>query len=534
MYLCKLKLFIVTGSEEPEKLLRSVELPEDCEMEVFSQKELDESSLSLCDCAVISDGDPALLARVKAHDGVKCTILAEGSELKNMSAEELNRADDIFAMPDGARYNKAILEAHFKRLINTMKNEADARKAKIYFETMIDSIPDLVWFKDSVGAHLIVNDSFCKLVEKTKEQIYKRGHYYIWDIPREEYEKGEYVCLESEDIVVEARKTCVFDEKIKTKGGMRQFKTYKSPLIDADDSIFGTCGVAHDVTDLHNINNELDIIIESIPFAVIVYDNNDIIVNVNKEFDTIFGVDEDITKLNVNDWASGHLSGRAKKIPNRYEILLSDNGEIRTIRYTQQKISDIFGETIGSMVVFHDITVERLNEELTIKIANTDFLTELNNRRSLFDYLEKIRKAPRITFISIDLDNFKQVNDVYGHHMGDEALLITTRIMRESFRDDFIARLGGDEFLIVISRDIDIGHITAQVMEFQNRLNSEYMKHKEFELLTSSIGIAMADLADCGKYDFDDLLRCSDSALYKAKNGGKAQFCFYEQGDEQH
>ena len=528
MYLCKLKFFIVTGSEEPEKILRTVTLPEDCEIEVCSPETLDESKLTLCDCAVISDGNSAALMKAAEVDGVKSVLLAEGGELKNMSADELDRADDIFVMPDGARYDKTILSAHFKRLIITMKNESDARKAKIYFETAIDSIPDLVWFKDSVGAHLIVNDSFCKLVEKTKEQIYKRGHYYIWDIPREEYEKGEYVCLESEDLVVEARKTCVFDEKIKTKNGMRQFKTYKSPLIDADDSIFGTCGIAHDVTDLHNINNELDVIIESIPFAVIVYDNKDVIVNVNKEFDLMFSIREELTNVKVNEWISRYVSGKVKKVPNRDEILMDDGGEIRTISFKQQNINDIFGEVIGSMVIFHDITVLRRNEERTIKSANTDFLTELNNRRSLFDYLEKIRKSPRITFISVDLDNFKQVNDIYGHHMGDEALLTVTRVMKESFPEDFIARLGGDEFLIVISRDEDIEQVKKQVEGFQGRLVAEYAKFKEFSKLTTSIGIAAVALAECGNYDFDDILRCSDSALYKAKNSGKAQFCVYE------
>ena len=527
MYLCKLKFIIVTESDEPEKILQAISLPEDCEIEIGSLKDLDVNMLTVCDCAVISDG-VADFVKAESATGVKSVLLAEGSELKDMSAIELDLADDIFIMPDGARYDNTILTAHFRRLINTMKNESDARKGKIYFDTAIDSIPDLVWFKDDVGAHLIVNDSFCKLVEKTKEQIYKRGHYYIWDIPREEYEKGEYVCLESEDIVVEARKTCIFDEKIKTKNGMRQFKTYKSPLIDLDGSIFGTCGIAHDVTDLHNINNELDVIIEGMPYAVVVNDNNDVIVNANKEFDLMFGIHEDLTGMTVKEWVSKYLNGRVKKLPDKDEFLLNDGDEIRTISFKQQNINDIFGEAIGSMTIYRDITIERLNEQRTIKSANTDFLTELNNRRSLFDYLEKIREASRITLISVDLDNFKQVNDVYGHHMGDEALLIVTRVMNENFQDDFIARLGGDEFLIVINRDCDMEQVKGQVKVFQDMLKSEYVKFKEFSELTTSIGISSVALAECGKYDFDDILRSADSALYKAKKGGKDQFCVYE------
>ena len=445
-----------------------------------------------------------------------------------MSADVLDNADDIFAMPDGARYDSTILGAHFRRLINTMKNETDFRREKVYFETAIDSIPDLVWFKDNVGAHLIVNDSFCNLVEKTKEQIYKRGHYYIWDIPQEEYEKGEYVCVESEDEVVAARATIVLDEKIKTKGGMRQFKTYKSPLIDTDGSIFGTCGVAHDVTDLHNMNNELDVIIKSMPYAVIVNDNNNCILNVNKEFKLMFGVEEELTGLSVKTWRDKYVTGKVKKIPGKNELTMDDgSGELRTISFIQKDIGDIFGEHIGSMGIFQDITQERLNEQRTIESANTDFLTKLNNRRSLFNYMEKLRYVPQITFISIDLDNFKQVNDIYGHHMGDEALVTVTSVMREIFPEDFLARLGGDEFLIVISRKIKMDQIKEQVEAFQSKLLSEYKKQEAFHKLTSSIGITSVSLKECGKYDFDAILRQSDSALYDAKNGGKAQYCIY-------
>ncbi|MCH5194811.1 MAG: hypothetical protein J1F11_12690, partial [Oscillospiraceae bacterium] len=171
MYLCKLKFFIITDSKEPEKIFRSASLPEDCEIQVFSMNEPLESGhrMTHLDCAVISDGDISALK--KAEGSIKKVLIAETGELKNMSADELAAADDIFAMPDGARYDSTILSAHVRRLINTMKNESDFRKEKVYFETTIDSIPDLVWFKDTVGSHLIVNDSFCKLVEKTKEQI---------------------------------------------------------------------------------------------------------------------------------------------------------------------------------------------------------------------------------------------------------------------------------------------------------------------------------------------------------------------------
>lgn len=113
-------------------------------------------------------------------------------------------------MPDDL-YDENILKAYFEKTAKIMKNDFDYRRLDICFKTSFDSIPDLVWFKDKIGSHLFVNQEFCETVQKTREQIYKRGHYYIWDIPKEEYEQGEYVCLESEDWVMQSRHTQLFD-----------------------------------------------------------------------------------------------------------------------------------------------------------------------------------------------------------------------------------------------------------------------------------------------------------------------------------
>jgi PAS domain S-box-containing protein len=148
-----------------------------------------------------------------------------------------------------------------------MKDISDSRKMQICFKTVIDSLPDMVWFKDNGGTHLIVNDEFCNVVKKTKEQVFKKGHNYIWNVPEDDIENGEAVCRRSEEVVVKARKTCRFEEQITTNEGMRQLVTYKSPLIDADGMVFGTCGMGHDITDLKNISNEFRLIMDSIPMG---------------------------------------------------------------------------------------------------------------------------------------------------------------------------------------------------------------------------------------------------------------------------
>ncbi|MBR1738050.1 MAG: diguanylate cyclase [Firmicutes bacterium] len=446
--------------------------------------------------------------------------------LSTCSDAVLSAFDDLWLTPEDEPYSEKFLLYKLRRLLYLMKEKADNRKMQICFDTTIDSIPDLIWYKDTIGAHLKVNDGFCKAVQKTKQQIYKKGHYYIWDIPKEEYDQGDYVCLESEDIVMKARRTVLFDEKVKTKSGMRLFKTYKSPLIDSDDTIFGTCGVAHDVTDLQNINTELTVLLESMPFAIYVEDNNDNIISVNSKFRECFSIDEVFGNPN---WKKDLLASGINHDDGSVELTVYINGEEHIFIYHEESIIDIFAETIGKLQIFRDITIQRNLEKQTLLSANTDFLTGLNNRRSLFVHFDDIKDFPLIALVYIDLDNFKKVNDIYGHDSGDIALKITSSVMNECFPLDFTARLGGDEFLVVISRDFTKDEIISHADKLINTLISSYSEYDEFSMLSVSIGIAFSDYSQDKdkKNRIADLLKYGDSALYAAKNSGKGKYCIY-------
>lgn len=112
-----------------------------------------------------------------------------------------------------------------------------------FLEATINSIPNLIWYKDKHGIHEKVNDSFCRIVGKTKAQVEGRGHAYIWDV-----EQDDPACIESERKVMEKKETCISEETIQTGDGTKLLTTYKSPLYDWDNSVMGTVGVAIDVT----------------------------------------------------------------------------------------------------------------------------------------------------------------------------------------------------------------------------------------------------------------------------------------------
>ena len=151
----------------------------------------------------------------------------------------LEQADDVWPDP----LTDTELHFRFLRWLRTYKMEMDAWETSQYLDAAINSIPSLVWYKDRAGLHKKVNDSFCRTVGKTHEQIKDRGHAYIWDV-----EQDDPVCIESERVVMETRRTHVAEEAVQTGDGMRLLTTYKSPLYDLDGSVMGTVGVGIDIT----------------------------------------------------------------------------------------------------------------------------------------------------------------------------------------------------------------------------------------------------------------------------------------------
>ena len=159
--------------------------------------------------------------------------------------------------------------------------------------------------------------------------------------------------------------------------------------------------------------------------------------------------------------------------------------------------------------------VERLN-----MAAETDPLTELLNRRGFGKRLQiELERARRygteISLVSGDLDNFKQVNDSYGHQVGDDVLVeVGGLLQRYSRRSDAIARIGGEEFALLVTGTAADALVTAERLRERVRLALA----DRYPGLTISFGIAT--YPDDGQ-SAERLLRCADEALYAAKAMGR-------------
>ena len=249
MYHCNVCFYLITGQDDLFAQIKEIPPLSHFAHEFTESVEPEEELLCRADVVIADlrgrDGTETVrfLCDRKRED-TELILLADVEQEEILTELELSGVRDIWRMPLSAK----ALEFRFRKWQRDYKTDKDFWQNRNYLDSMINSVPHLIWFKDKEGAHMKVNRFFCKAVNKTMEQIQGRGHYYIWDLDPEEYVKGEYICMESEYEVMEKRETCVFDENVKIGDSMRQLTTYKSPLFDLDGSVMGTVGVAIDVT----------------------------------------------------------------------------------------------------------------------------------------------------------------------------------------------------------------------------------------------------------------------------------------------
>ncbi|ESP91899.1 EAL domain-containing protein [Pseudoalteromonas luteoviolacea] len=188
------------------------------------------------------------------------------------------------------------------------------------------------------------------------------------------------------------------------------------------------------------------------------------------------------------------------------------------------------------VIAVRDITDKKRQEEVILKHAFYDTLTNLPNRFLALDRLQQmIHEAKRnqqlIAVGFIDLDDFKKVNDSMGHEVGDKVLVHSASVLKGALRKhDTVARLGGDEFIILLG-DIQTHHdITAIATKLVQLFRSPFEIDERAFTISLSLGVAVfPDDADTP----NELLRKADSAMYSAKHMGRNTFSFFTESMSQ-
>lgn len=209
------------------------------------------------------------------------------------------------------------------------------------------------------------------------------------------------------------------------------------------------------------------------------------------------------------------------------------SGELFAVMQTISAVRDAQGVLQNYVSLFTDITPMKAHQQELEYIAHYDLLTHLPNRVLLADRLRQAmlqtqRRDLSLAVAYLDLDGFKEVNDIHGHHVGDELLVTIAKRMKEALREgDTLARMGGDEFVVVLS-DLAQPQDCEPVLQRLLIAASAPVQHgpaADVVQVSASIGVAMFPQDDA---DADLLLRHADQAMYLAKQGGKNRYHMFD------
>jgi len=200
------------------------------------------------------------------------------------------------------------------------------------------------------------------------------------------------------------------------------------------------------------------------------------------------------------------------------------NGEIRYIKANALTQSDESGRATRMIGVNWDITKRKQMEDAIRKLASTDVLTGISNRRSFLEHAENElircqRYQHKLSALMIDIDHFKKINDTYGHHIGDITLQVFTQTCLNTFREnDIFGRIGGEEFAVILVETDE--KKAAQVAERLRKILSKTTVTKGKFSFNFQVSIGVAAIQDCEEL-IEDILKKADKALYMAKNLGR-------------
>jgi diguanylate cyclase (GGDEF)-like protein/PAS domain S-box-containing protein len=195
-------------------------------------------------------------------------------------------------------------------------------------------------------------------------------------------------------------------------------------------------------------------------------------------------------------------------------------------------VKDEHGNDNGFVKILRDLTDRKLAQEHNVYLAQHDSLTALPNRGKFNGELaQAIRDAAAtkstVAVLFIDLDRYKHINDLLGHHIGDGLLVCVARRLTDILgKSTLIARLGGDEFGVILKGVSSQTDLAFQAGRLIKELSKPFMYQAHEITIGASIGIA---LYPKDSVDPNDLLSYADMAMYHAKNNGRANFQFYTQ-----
>ncbi len=309
-------------------------------------------------------------------------------------------------------------------------------------------------------------------------------------------------------------------------------------------------GFIQDITDHKNAQERLQLsarVFNDTHEGIMITDSQQYIVDVNPAFTQITGYSrEDIIGKSPGILSSG------KQSPKFYEqmwLSVKNYGYWQGEVWNRTKMGELYAEllTISSLTndndevthyvgVFSDITISKRHQDQLNLMAHYDVLTKLPNRALFVDRFNQsiahsIRTGHQLAVCFLDLDDFKPVNDNFGHEAGDRLLIeVAERITSCIREEDTVSRQGGDEFAILLNDIESPSQYEKTMKRIHKALAQPYFIDDIQHNITASSGVTLYP-TDNG--DIDTLLRHADHAMYQSKLSGKHRFILYSPDSDQ-
>ncbi|MED2256843.1 EAL domain-containing protein [Brevibacillus parabrevis] len=397
---------------------------------------------------------------------------------------------------------------------------------------------------DHRGIILRANEQFCRISKYSRSELIGQDHRLLnsGHHPKSFF-KQMWKCIGSGQVW--RGEIC---NRAKD-GSLYWVDTTIVPFVDTKGKIYQYVSIRNDITARKHMEEEVRKSEEL--YRLIAENTSDIISIVNAEGDFLYlspahkaVFDHDVPDErfhNLFEWiveddrdimafAIQHTYSTRKEYTVECRIQTSRKETI----WTESKINPIvdeLGNVSKLLFVTRDITDRKQSEELIHHLAYHDALTDLPNRRMYTQHLSReIMQAKRfqsnLAVLFLDLDRFKDVNDSFGHDVGDLLLVEAANRLKACLRPtDVVARLGGDEFTVLLSQLADREEAAALANQIMEALQRPFILQDHSFNMSCRIGIA---LYPQDGDNADDLLKRADTALYTVKSRGKNGYDFFD------
>ncbi|HLF95842.1 MAG TPA: EAL domain-containing protein, partial [Methylococcaceae bacterium] len=420
------------------------------------------------------------------------------------------------------------------------ESEQALRISRTRLKAMIDAEPACVKVVSADGTLLEMNAAGLSFVEADQaEQVIGRQ---VIDLVAPKYQDAFHRFHEQ---VCAGQGGSLQFEIIGCKGGHRWMETHAVPLPGEDGAPASHLAITLDITARRKAENRLQLaarVFTEASEGIFITDPQGTFVEINDSFTALtgYGRKEAIGRnprllksglqgpeFYVGMWAALQRDGRWRgEIWNRKK-----NGELFAELLTISAISDDQGQLSHYVGIFTDITALKEHQKYIENLAYYDALTQLPNRVLLADRLQlallQAQRAGDLLAVGyIDLDDFKPVNDTYGHKAGDLLLKEVAARIKDSLRaGDTVARLGGDEFALLLSGLESAEECTQTLARLLQRLAAPFPVDGHEINVSASIGVTLFPLDGANP---DILLRHADQAMYQAKQSGRNRYHFFD------